>query len=173
MADKNKVSTPATPAKPAAPEAKPAEKKGMSDETKKKLLARVAAKKEAKARVLAFLADNAEALGALKGDIMLFLGTGRVRSGKAATVAPTNALRQALLDAGAKGLGEMDIFKAFKIGRPEMSIKRRVLVQSAKTPEDRVWIDFDEKTEVWKVVGTGAKAPEGWDGYVPAEKEAL
>ncbi len=171
MANPQKVPAPAP--KAAAPEAKPAEKKGMSDETKKKLEARTAAKKEAKGRIIAFLADNSEALGTLKGDIMLFLGTGRARSGKTVTVAPTNALRQALLDAGTKGLGEMDIFKAFKIGRPEMSIKRRVLVQSAKTPADRVWINFDESKEVWTVVGTGAKAPEGWDGYVPAEKEAL
>ena len=71
-----------------------------------------------------------------------------------------------------KGLSEMDIFKMFKIGRPMMAAKVRILVLTAN-PADRVWVAFDEPNEIYNVVGTGAKPPKDWDGYVPAEKENL
>ena len=175
MAEKNKAPIQQTvAAKPAPVKAEveqtvPA-KKGMTPEVKAKLAARVEAKKVARERVRTFLLENADQLGGLKVDIELFIGSGsRARGEREPTIAPTSALRTALLEAGDKGLSEMDIFKMFKIGRPEMNIKRRVLVQSAKKPEDRVWISFDKEAETWNVVGKGAKAPEGWDGWLPGD----
>jgi hypothetical protein len=63
----------------------------------------------------------------------------------------------------------MDIFKQFRIGRPEMVTKCRILVL-CPNPADRVWVKFDEPTETYNVVGTGATPPEGWDGYIPSSK---
>ena len=127
------------------------------------------AKKEmrasARARVLAFLTDNAEQLGSLKADIELFIGKGPRT--KSAVKSVNSELRDAFL---AKGeLSEMDIFKMFKIGRPEMITKCRILVL-CPNPDDRVWVKFDEAKEVYRVVGTGAKPPEGWTGYIPSAK---
>lgn len=131
-----------------------------------KAQARKAARTEAKARIVTFLKDNAEQLGSLKADIELFIGKG-TRQAKAAVRSVNAELRDAFLAKGS--LTEMDIFKQFRIGRPEMVTKMRILVL-CPNPDDRVWVKFDEKTETYNVVGTGAEPPAGWDGYVPSSK---
>jgi hypothetical protein len=164
----------------AAPAAEKA--KGMSEETKAKLAARVEARKAAKANVLEYLkqfdltkADEKK----LHDEIMLFVGATARSSGTRATpLSPTSALKDALVGAGAKGLSETDIFKLFRIGRPEMIIKMRILIQRAKKPEDRVWVSFTEgKTPtddgIYKVLATGKDAPKDWTGYTPEQAEAL
>lgn len=109
----------------------------------------------------------------LVDDIRLFIGKGGgQRTARVSTKSVNSAIRDAFLAAGDKGLTEMDIFKAFKIGRPEMVTKIRILVL-CPNPDDRVWVKFDEEKETYFVVGKGAEPPKGWDGYVPAEKSDL
>ena len=132
-----------------------------------KAQARKEARTAAKARIVAFLNDNAEQLGGLKADIELFIGKGGTRVAKSAVKSVNAELRDAFLAKGS--LTEMDIFKQFRIGRPEMVTKIRILVL-CPNPDDRVWVKFDEPTETYSVVGTGANPPAGWDGYIPSSK---
>jgi len=133
-----------------------------------KAAAKQLARSDAKKRIVAFLNDNSAQLGTLKGDIEMFIGkgTGAVRS---APRTVNSELRDAFIEKGS--LSEMDIFKAYRIGRPEMVAKIRVLVLTPN-PADRVWVKFDEAAETYNVMGTGADAPEGWDGYIPSTKVA-
>ena len=131
---------------------------------------------EARKRVLAFVAANEEQLGTIAADIRMFAGKAARTKGAGAPRSSVNAeLRAALIEAGETGLSEMDIFKAFRIGRPEMNIKSRLFVQV--DPADRVWFRFfpneDNSDGVYKVVATGPKVPEGWEGHIPADKESL
>lgn len=127
---------------------------------------------EARKRVLAFVAANEEQLDKIADDIRLFVG--REHAARAPRASINTALRAALLEAHAagKGLTEMELFLAFKIGRPEMAVKARILVLTAN-PADRVWIKFDEETEVYSVAGLGVNPPKDWTGYVPANKVSL
>ena len=128
---------------------------------------------EARKRVLEFVSANAEQLDTVAADILLFVG--KVHRARAPRTSINSALRTALLEAGEKGLSEMDVFKMFKIGRPEMSIKSRLFVQVE--PKDRVWFRFYETADgadgTYKVMSTGPKPPKGWEGHIPADKEDL
>jgi hypothetical protein len=134
----------------------------------------VEAKKIARTAVLEYLSQFDQTKSdekQLVDNIMLFIGRpGRTISARGPVMSPTGALRDMLIAAGTKGVAEIEIYKAFKIGRPEMTIKCRVLVQRAKTPADRVWVTFDAATETYKVAGHGPSAPKGWAGYVPGEE---
>ncbi len=130
-------------------------------------------KKSARVRIAQFLAENAEQLGSLKDDIELFLGRAGTRRSRGTGVASLNfQIRKAFLDAMPDGLSEMDIFKQFHIGRPEMLNKIRLMILTPN-PEDKVWVTFDDATETYNVVGTGKDAPTGWTGYLPAEMRQL
>lgn len=160
--NQNQTAKPATPA-PAKIEAE----KELTPEQKAKLEERKKNRTEAKNRIKAFLKDNATTLGGLVKDIELFIGTG-TGAVRANVVRSVNSdLRSAFLEK--KSLSEMDIFKLFKIGRPEMVTKIRILVL-CPNPADRVWVKFDETKEVYNVIGTGANPPQGWCGYVPSTK---
>lgn len=124
---------------------------------------------EARKRVLNFLSDNAEQLGSIADDIRMFVGKAAVARTKTSVRSVNTDLRDAFLEAGDAGLTEMDIFKRFRIGRPEMVTKIRILVL-CPNPADRVWVKFDEPTETYHVVGLGENPPEGWDGYIPSSK---
>jgi|WetSurMetagenome_2_1015567.scaffolds.fasta_scaffold566172_2 hypothetical protein len=133
------------------------------------------AKLEARKRVIAFLSDNKDKLGSIKADIELLIGKGGSSAApRTGTRTVNSELRDAFLKAytEGKGLTEMDVFKAFKVGRPEMVTKIRILVL-CPNPDDRVWVKFDEATETYNVVGLGKNPPTGWDGYIPSEKSAL
>lgn len=127
------------------------------------------AKSAARKRVLAFLSDNEKDLGTLADDIRMFVGKAAVARTKTSVRSVNSDLRDAFLEAGDAGLTEMDIFKRFKIGRPEMVTKIRILVL-CPNPADRVWVKFDEPTETYHVVGIGVNPPAGWDGYIPSSK---
>lgn len=65
------------------------------------------------------------------------------------------------------------IWGEFKLGRMEMRKLRNNLIKKAKTPEDRVWIDFNPVLGKYTLAGTGAKMPSGWAGYKPVSVEDL
>lgn len=157
-----------TAAAPATVEAK----KPIDDAKQKKNDARKAARKVARERIVKFIVDNTTELGGLVDDLKLFIGGGRAGGARAPRTSINSELRTALIEAGDVGLGEMDVFKRFHIGRPEMITKGRIFVL-CPNPADRVWVKFDEATETYKVVGKGINPPKEWDGYVPAAKEAL
>ena len=125
--------------------------------------ARKKAKAEARARVIEFLRENAEQLGSLKSDIELFIGTGQ-RSVRTLVRSLNASLRQAFLEKGS--LSEIDIFKQFRLGRPEMTTKIRDLTLTPN-PEDRIWVRFDASTETYNMIGKGAEPPADWAGYLP------
>jgi len=127
------------------------------------------ARKEARTRIVTFLNDNKDQLGTIADDVRLFIGGGGHRVGVTKSV--NNDIRIAFLKAHGegKGLTELDLFKQFKVGRPEMVTKCRILVL-CPNPADRVWVKFDETTETYTVVGLGENPPVGWTGYVPSAK---
>jgi hypothetical protein len=129
-------------------------------------------KSEAKVRVLQFLKDNGPSLGTVANDIKMLIGA----RGPSGTRAPglvksiNSDLRAAFLDK--KSISEMDVFKTYHIGRPEMTNKIRVLVL-CPNKADRVWVKLDDVGEKYDVVGVGAKAPDGWTGYDPDAVKTL
>ena len=67
---------------------------------------------------------------------------------------------------------EIDVFMATKMGRGEMRAKVRTNLKNG-TPAERMWIEFDDKTESWVLLAVGEKQPKGWLGQVidvPATK---
>ena len=129
-------------------------------------------KNAARTRILQFLKDNADQLGSLADDIRLFVHKAPMARTGLPTKSVNAEIREAILNAGDTGLTEMDIFRQFRIGRPEMTTKIRILVL-CPNPADRVWVKFFEDTETYKVVGLGANPPDGWDGYIPSAKNSL
>lgn len=107
----------------------------------------------------------------LKAALVLLVGSG-TRAVRGAVKSINVVLKDALVAAGDDGLSEMDIFKQFKIGRPEMTTKVRIFLKTPNT-EDRVWVRFSEEDETYRVIGSGTDAPEGWDGFVPADENLL
>jgi hypothetical protein len=149
-------------------------KKALTPDEQKKLEAKRAERKAARQRVIeAIKKINDPKLAA---DVMLFLG--KEQGPRRAPTASVNfALREALLKAGAAGLSELDVFRQFHIGQPEMVTKVRILVLTP-SKKDRVWVKYFEPEAgkefgVYRVVGVGENPPKDWDGYVPAEKEQL
>ena len=148
----------------------------LSPEDQKKAdekAAKVAEKNAARARAIAFLKENAEQMGTLTTDFMLFLGaptrTARATAGTP-TLNSTGAMRKLFIEKGK--LTEMEIFKNFRIGQPEMRIKMRFFVQHAAKPEERIYVRFTPATKpedegIYTLVGQGAAIPEGWDGWKP------
>ena len=135
------------------------------DEQKEKAKAEKVA---AKARILAFVKENAKELGEqLIADFNMFVKPAAAARGPRMSKSINSELRDAFLEK--KSLTEMDIFKQFKIGRPEMTTKIRILVL-CPNPADRVWVKFDEAAETYSVVGVGEQPPKDWDGYIPASK---
>lgn len=60
-------------------------------------------------------------------------------------------------------VGELDIFKATKMGRGE--IRKKVREHLKKADEaDRIWLEFNEKDEAWTLLAIGGGQPKGWKG---------
>lgn len=120
---------------------------------------------EAKARLRTF-AKELPNDDPMKGDVLLIVGSGS-RARRTNTI--NTILRDLFLEQ--KEISEMDIFKNFHIGRPEMGIKIRIFVKVQ--PEDRIWVVFDEENEIYRMVAKGPKAPKDWEGYVPVDENIL
>jgi len=60
------------------------------------------------------------------------------------------------------------VFKQFKVGRKDCAGFLRKYLKNAE-PKNRIWINFTPSDGVYKVLGTGVKAPEGYSGYVPTD----
>ena len=117
-----------------------------------------------------FLKDN-ELSAEDKEAIQFFCGGGTRSGGTRSTFGLNSKLRTGFIEN--KELSEMDIFKAYKIGRPEVHGHIRQFIKNVKNPDDRIWVSFNEKTEVYSLIGTGAEAPEDWDGYEPAKENVI
>lgn len=126
------------------------------------------ARKAAVKKILDFMKANPSL--SIMAELKLFVKEPGSRGRKASPVFAS--ILNLLKVNGAKGVSEMDIFKNFRIGRPEMAHNIRKALLTEK-PADRVWIALDESSETYFIKGTGAKAPEKWDGYIPAEKTDL
>jgi hypothetical protein len=140
------------------------------EEKKARKAARNEVKKAARLRIREY-ANDLEA-GDLKSDLLLIVGGGRTSTKRRgpSRKAVADALRNAFLER--ESLTEMEIFKEFKLGRPEMLNRIRSFIK-VKDAEDRVWITFDEDAETYNLVETGPNPPEGWDGYLPNDEELI
>ena len=146
--------------------------KEISPEEKAK---RVAAKKSRNAakKVIRQYMVSAECPKDLNAALLAIVGNGSRGRGAGATSIQRGEIRQAVIDGGKNGISEFELFKQFKIGRPEMHVNIRTWLRYVDNPDDRVWVVFDEEKESYGVVGTGADAPKGWTGYVPPVEETL
>jgi len=141
------------------------QKKDADKEAKKEV------RNEAKKFVHEFMKAELDTDANLYKALKLLIGDGTRRAGNRVARASVNAaLRQEFLDNDV--LSEMDIFKKFHIGRPEMVTKIRIFILE-KNPEDRIWIKFYPDTEEYKLEGTGVESPANWDGYLPADTKIL
>lgn len=57
---------------------------------------------------------------------------------------------------------EIEVFAATKYGRGEMKAKIRQNLKKA-APEERMWIQLDEKKEQWKLLAKGGDQPKAWN----------
>jgi hypothetical protein len=71
-----------------------------------------------------------------------------------------------------KAIDGGEVYQAFRKGLISTPDLRKVLTLAIKTgkPEDRLWIEYDAKNDVYNLVGVGAKAPLGWTGYTPIDE---
>lgn len=139
-------------------------KKGTPEQEKKK-----AEKKAQRREAKGFLREFIKTLedGDLKVALTLIIGTG-IR-GRAAVPSIKTKIKEALLEAAETGISEMQMFKLFKIGQPEMARNIKSFLKG--DPESRVWVQLTE--EAYIIVGLGAEVPDNWEGYIPADIEQL
>ncbi len=128
-----------------------------------------AAKKEAKVKLAVFLKENEDF--ELASELKLLI-VSSVRVGKPRGENINDKLKAFLVEAGSEGVSEMDIFKAYKIGQPEMSIKTRLFLK-VEPASNRIWVQFFPDEEIYKIIATGADMPSDWEGYVPADQVSL
>jgi len=105
----------------------------------------------------------------IKSAIFTVIGTGVRRAG-VSRASQIDSIRDFFI--AKKTATEMDIFKEFKLGRPEMRGKMKQLV-IPKNPKDRVWVQFNEDDGTYKVVATGEKMPANWEGFIPPDEADL
>ena len=60
-------------------------------------------------------------------------------------------------------VAELDIFLKTKMGRSEFRKRVRESLKKAEKSA-RQWVEFDEDTESWTLLGTGEKMPKGFKG---------
>jgi hypothetical protein len=173
MSDQSKNPTPNAIAKPAEiKKPRTAEEQKVADAKAKKRInddAWLKARGELKDRLIKYVGENKDKLGTIGDDILALAGkrsiTGKVKTGVVRTI---NAeLKAAFIEK--KTINELDIFRTFHIGRPEMAGKIRAFILAPKA-EDKLWIKLDETKGDYVLVATGAATPAGWDGFVPAPK---
>lgn len=151
----------------------PSDAEVISDDNKK---AEKKARKEKKNKAFAFLKTVADAEGAdpkiaaaLKLIRPSLYGERAFGGGGGKTPLHTLFVNK-VVESGKEGYPEMQAFQDFKIGRKEAnSLKKKNL--RATEPDNRVWINFDKETAVYKVVGKGSTPPQSYEGYIPVDEE--
>ncbi len=126
------------------------------------------AKRDAKVRLRKFAQSLEDEQ--VKADILFIVGTGQ-RAARGSVSGQTSEILAIIQEAGEDGVSEMDIFKQFHIGQPEMRNKCRLFLKTDKASE-RVWVAFDVPKATYFVVDTGEATPDGWDGYDPNSAKA-
>lgn len=66
-------------------------------------------------------------------------------------------------------INETEVFKETKMGRKECTGVIRKHLKTADK-DKRVWISFNKETGIYKVEGSGEKAPQNWEGFVPTDE---
>ena len=71
---------------------------------------------------------------------------------------------------GKKTVNGFDVYK-FEDTHWGVSDMRRNMILAIKTgdPDNRMWIDYNGKSDEYTLVATGAKPPFAWTGYTPIE----
>jgi bisphosphoglycerate-independent phosphoglycerate mutase (AlkP superfamily) len=69
-----------------------------------------------------------------------------------------------------KSVNEEVVFKEFKIGRKEAAVYIRKHLKKVE-PKDRIWINFDRNTGIYKVEGKGEKVPGSYNGFIPVDEK--
>jgi len=159
--------------------------KGMTDEAKKELAAKKAAAnaswkkrqdefKEKQDKALKDLQSLVEKsadkniLAALQSYVSLkpvkLVGT---REGGARSVVSLSTKFINMMNEK-KSVTEDVVFKEFKVGRKECAGFIRKFLKDCE-PKNRVWINFTPSDGVYKIIGTGVKAPAEYTGYVPTD----
>jgi len=74
---------------------------------------------------------------------------------------------------GKKTVDGMEVYQ-FEGTHWGVSDMRRNITIAIKTgePDKRLWIEYNGKTDEYTLLATGAKAPLGWMGYIPADVAA-
>lgn len=127
------------------------------------------ARNEARSRLREFAKELPDT-DSMKADILLIVGSGTRAGGVRRGVNFDMQIRNLFLEKNE--LHEMEIFKNFHIGRPQMTNKIRVFLK-VPNPEDRIWVKFFPDEETYKIVGKGTNPPKTWEGFVPADENIL
>lgn len=98
-----------------------------------------------------------------KEAIRFYIGTGHGSGGKRAQV---YAEILAMLKEGP--VSDIDLFKKFSYGRAEMHNLVKHFIKDV-TPDERVWIAFDEEEEEYYIFAASESVPTNWVGYVPRD----
>ncbi len=157
MSESKTVKTPKTEAASAAKKAKL---------TKEEIKAKVQAKRDNFAKVIAFAKAEAERSGnvAMLNLIAQFEPKTRAVDGPRWT----NQLRQIFGDQST--CHENEIWNKHKVGREEMrSLIKEAVVR--EKPEHRMWVVFDLPNGTYRVLGVGPNKPENWPVSSPLPKD--
>jgi len=109
-----------------------------------------------------------EAFEQIRSAIKTLVSFGTARTSTGSKVSKTDVLKEMIKKDGQ--IEEMKIFEMFQIGRPEMAIQRRLMIQKCDA-EDRVYMNFDEDKRAYVLVSVGAEVPADWEGYIPDDQK--
>ncbi len=98
-----------------------------------------------------------------KEAIRFYIGTGHGSGGKRAQI---YAEIRAMLEKGP--VKEIVFFKEHGYGRTEMYNMIKHFIKDV-TPDERIWIAFDEDAEEYYIFDECEDIPENWVGYVPRD----
>ena len=124
-----------------------------------------------KNRLRMWVSDSESAFQELPDEIKADLGKMIGKTGIRQSVSNVNdKIRLTFIEKGELSL--MEIFTEFEIGKEGMKafIKSSLLRKNA---EEWVWVNYDEKTKTYSMVGRGPEVPEGYTGWVPKEMREL
>lgn len=137
------------------------EKKAAKKAAKKELRAK---QKEAFAKVITAIEKSSDA--EVKKVFQAFTA---LKSERVASAGNPNYAKFVAFVVEKKSVSEDEVFKVFKVGRKDCAGFLRKFLRNCVEPKDRVWIEFTPNDGMYKLLGTGVKAPKEYTGYVPTD----